>query len=195
MKYLCEHPGFLSILALMATSVHGEVENPLKEAMEKSAVVPDVLTKAPDKILEVHYNSSKVNLGNTLNVSAVENAPSVNWSGEDDSFYTICMIDPDAPSRSNPKAREWQHWLVGNIPGNKVDKGDVICTYAGATPPPGTGLHRYVLVVYKQPGKLQFDEPKITVPGGNRAKFSVSKFASKYKLGDPIAANFFQAKA
>lgn len=47
--------------------------------------------------------------------------------------------DPDAPSRQTPKAREWQHWLVVNIPGNKVNKGQVLTEYVGAGPPQGTG--------------------------------------------------------
>jgi hypothetical protein len=27
------------------------------------------------------------------------------------------MMDPDAPSRQNPKAGEWLHWLIINISG------------------------------------------------------------------------------
>ena len=29
------------------------------------------------------------------------------------------MVDPDAPSRKNPTAAQWLHWLVVNIPGRK----------------------------------------------------------------------------
>ena len=36
------------------------------------------------------------------------------------------MTDPDAPTRTNPKMAEWQHWLVVNIPGNKVEEGEVL---------------------------------------------------------------------
>ena len=49
------------------------------------------------------------------------------------------MTDPDAPSRLEPKFREWHHWLVINIPGNQVEKGDEISQYIGAGPPKGTG--------------------------------------------------------
>jgi phosphatidylethanolamine-binding protein (PEBP) family uncharacterized protein len=28
-------------------------------------------------------------------------------------------------------------------------------------PPEGTGLHRYVFLIYKQNGKLEFDEPRL----------------------------------
>lgn len=95
------------------------------------------------------------------------------------------------PSRAVPTGREFQHWLVGNVPGGDVDKGDSLSAYVGSGPPPKTGnlctrrrmtprvqpigltqiltivqrifpgLHRYVFLVYKQPSKLTFDEPRV----------------------------------
>ena len=51
------------------------------------------------------------------------------------------LPDPDAPSRKDPKFREWHHWLVGNIPGNKVSEGDTLSEYVGSGPPKGTGTY------------------------------------------------------
>lgn len=45
------------------------------------------------------------------------------------------MTDPDAPSRKEPKFREWHHWLVVNIPGNDVKKGETLSEYVGSGPP------------------------------------------------------------
>jgi len=57
------------------------------------------------------------------------------------------------------------------------------------------GLHRYVFLIYKQSGKLSFTEQRLTNrSGAGRGGQSVSKFANKYKLGDPIAGNFYQAE-
>jgi phosphatidylethanolamine-binding protein len=48
-----------------------------------------------------------------------------------------------------------------------------------------SGLHRYVFLIYKQSGKLTFDEPRLTNRSGdNRGKFSISNFAKKYNLGN-----------
>lgn len=49
------------------------------------------------------------------------------------------MTDPDAPSREDPKFREWHHWLVGNIPGSEIAKGETLSAYVGSGPPQGTG--------------------------------------------------------
>ena len=51
--------------------------------------------------------------------------PLVKWNSEPNSFYTLLMTDPDAPSREDPKFGEWKHWLVVNIPGDKVSEGEV----------------------------------------------------------------------
>lgn len=73
------------------------------------------------------------------------------------------MTDPDAPSRIEPTYREFKHWLVTNIPGMDVASGDTLTEFVGSGPPMGTGLHRYVFLVYEQPKKLPFtDEPRTT---------------------------------
>lgn len=81
-----------------------------------------------------------------------------------------------------------------NIPGKDISKGDVLSEYIGSGPPPNTGLHRYVFLVYKQPGKLNFEEKHLTNRSGDgRNNFSIKNFAIKYKLGNPIAGNLYQA--
>jgi phosphatidylethanolamine-binding protein (PEBP) family uncharacterized protein len=51
----------------------------------------------------------------------------------------VVATDPDAPSRTNPVRREVRHWLVGNIPGDKVDQGDTLTEYVGSGPPKNKG--------------------------------------------------------
>ncbi|KAJ8926873.1 hypothetical protein NQ314_020724 [Rhamnusium bicolor] len=133
------------------------------KGMEKHEVVPDVVDIAPELVAEVTYPSGvKVELGNILTPTQVKDVPTIKWEAESNALYTVCMTDPDAPSRKEPKFREWHHWLVGNIPGNDVAKGEVLSEYVGSGPPPGTGLHRYVFLVYKQNEKLKFDEQRLT---------------------------------
>ncbi|KAJ8983331.1 hypothetical protein NQ317_010870 [Molorchus minor] len=166
------------------------------KSMEKHGVVRDVIDIEPEQILEVSYaNGVKVNLGNVLTPTQVKDPPTLKWDSEGGGFYTLCMTDPDAPSRKEPKFREWHHWLIVNIPGSNVDQGEVLSEYVGSGPPPDTGLHRYVFLVYKQPGKLNCDEERLTNRSGdNRGCFSIRKFAAKYNLGQPISGNFFQAE-
>lgn len=67
--------------------------------------------------------------------------------------------------------------------------------YIGAGPPKGTGLHRYVFVVYKQPGVVEFKVPKLTnTSTDGRPNFKVRAFAADHSLGSPVAGNCFQAE-
>ncbi|KHJ89384.1 phosphatidylethanolamine-binding protein [Oesophagostomum dentatum] len=91
---------------------------------------------------------------------------------------------PDAPSRKNPVARDFLHWLVVNIPGSHVRYGEEIVSYMGPKPPAGSGPHRYFILVYKQPRT-------ISVGKTSRARFETHKFISKNELGKPIAGNYF----
>ncbi|XP_075984219.1 protein D2-like isoform X2 [Anticarsia gemmatalis] len=166
------------------------------KSFKEHQVVSDVVPVAPTAIANVLYPSGvQVSEGNVLTPTQVKDKPTITWEASPDQFYTVAMTDPDAPSRKEPKFREWHHWLVGNVPGTNVAAGDTLSDYIGSGPPPGTGLHRYVFLVYKQPGKLTFDEPVLTNRSGDhRAMFSIAKFAKKYNLGDPIAGNFYQAE-
>ncbi|XP_047114748.1 protein D3-like isoform X1 [Schistocerca piceifrons] len=165
------------------------------KSMDKHQVAPDVIDKAPTQVLEVAYGSHKVNLGNELTPTQVKDMPTVTWQAEEGAFYTLCMTDPDAPSRKDPKNREWHHWLVVNIPGSNIGAGETLSEYVGSGPPKGSGLHRYCFLLYKQPGKLTFDEKRLTNRSGeHRGKFSIRNFAKKHGLGNPIAGNLYQAQ-
>lgn len=166
------------------------------KAFRRNRIVPDIITRSPKKAVYVEYKESdkEVDFGNELTPTEVKEIPEVQFDADPHSFYTLIMTDPDVPSRKNPVSREWHHWLVVNIPGGNVAKGDTLTDYLGSAPPNGSGLHRYVFLVFKQPGKLTFTETYKSNRDGRRGRFSTKKFAAKYRLGQPIAGNFYQAK-
>ncbi|KAG4378200.1 hypothetical protein GLYMA_18G298900v4 [Glycine max] len=52
-----------------------------------------------------------------LKPSKILNRPRIEIGGDDlRTFYTLVMVDPDAPSPGNPTQREYLHWLITNIP-------------------------------------------------------------------------------
>ena len=170
---------------------------------------------------QITYPSGvEVNLGNELKPTQVKDKPTVQFEADPHKFYTLVMTDPDAPSRIEPTYREFKHWVVVNIPGSDVAQGEELAEFVGSGPPMGTGLHRYVFLVYEQPKKLPFTgEPRTTkrfvqfhsiavVEGvfiplmilfpfrsrESRPKFSVKTFAYRNQLGEPIAGNYYQAQ-
>lgn len=74
-------------------------------------------------------------------------------------FNIYCLIlDPLYLLANSQRNYEILHWLVGNIPGNHLKKGDLIARYVGSQPPEGTGMHQYVFLLFKQNGKICYEE-------------------------------------
>lgn len=183
---------FICIAILLTSTLAGNVE----EKFKASQIVPDMIPKAPQVQLDVEFECGNTTLGNKFTPLQVRNRPYVAYDNAKDSeFYTLIMSDLDAPSKTDPHDREWQHWLVTNIAGNQLGKGTFLTAFFPSAPAKGTGEHRYVLLWYKQPGKIDFQGyVKLgTFQMNGREKFSTRKFAEKYKLGDPVAGNFYVA--
>ncbi|MCP9258556.1 putative odorant-binding protein A5 [Dirofilaria immitis] len=174
-----------SDVELMTTSTNCEkCEMSVEKEFIKHEVVPDVVPKAPTKLLSVSYRNLTVNLGNELTPTQVKNQPTkVSWDVEAGNLYTLVMTDPDAPSRTNPRFREWHHWLIINIPGQDVSSGKVLSEYIGSGPPKGTGLHRYVFLVYKQPGSITDTEHGHLTTSGKVVQISKLPTLQKTQFG------------
>lgn len=101
------------------------------------------------------------------------------------------MVDPDAPTSLRPVFAEYQHWVVVNIPGKWILRGDTMKEFIPPLPPRATGYHRIVFAVFKQPHWTRFMERRISRDSGKlRARFKTMNFAHKYKL-ELVAANAF----
>nr|XP_018905757.1 PREDICTED: protein D1-like isoform X2 [Bemisia tabaci] len=167
----------------------------LYAAIRGHYVVPDVVSKAPKILCEVSFIHEEFSfkLGNILLPAAMKYPPYfICWPTENDTLYTMLMIDPDMPSRREPSLREWNHWLIGNMVGPDLSTGDTIAQYISPEPLKDTGYHRITFLVFKQPKHINFTEPLLEFDRNDtrRTHFSSRKFAEKYELGDPIAINF-----
>ncbi|XP_017967817.1 protein D3 [Drosophila navojoa] len=163
--------------------------------MDTSGIIPDIIDDKPKARVTVTYPSgAQVDVGKELTPTQVKDQPTVSWDAEAGALYTLLMVDPDAPSRSDPTMREVLHWAVINIPGNNVANGQVLAEYVGAGPAQGSGLHRYVFFVFKQNDKITSDKfiSKTTLEG--RLNVKIRDYVAKYNFGIPVAGNFFQAQ-
>ena len=134
------------------------------EQLTKEEINKDV-TKVEFKpwgILSVNYKKNlTVELGNVLGVPETQDYPEITFelnteqSIKDDDLFTLVMTDPDAPTRSDPIYGEYCHYVETDIKltGKKtiLKDGNVVMKHIGPAPPAGTGLHRYVFLLYKQP--------------------------------------------
>jgi hypothetical protein len=173
---------------------------PIDAAHELNEVID--APHANDGVFTVAYGTSSVSNGNTLTPTVVKAPPTITVAAADPAkFYTVVMTDPDAPSRAEPSFREWVHYVVANVPGEAIrggslEGGDVLAAYVGAGPPEGTGLHRYVFLVFATDAKVDVSgEPQLKNDSTDgRGKWNVRAFAQRLSLGAPIAVDLFQAE-
>lgn len=163
----------------------------------KESVIPDVIDAKPAAALKVEWASGvHADQGNELKPTQVKDQPKITLDGltKADKLYLLAMVDPDAPSRKEPKLREIAHFMIANIPGSDITRGETVFEYVGSGAPQGTGLHRYIFLLYEQKARLTglTRTPKTSRQG--RVNFSMRKFAEEHNLGQPIGANFFQAQ-
>lgn len=165
------------------------------EPLVVGKVIGEVLDMfQPTTEFTVHYGAKRVSNGCDIKPSAAVERPNVKVFGSSSkatpNLYTLVMVDPDAPSPSEPKLREWLHWIVVDIPeGSDNMKGRELVEYMGPRPP--TGIHRYVLALFKQEGRVMGGS---WLPEGCRSNFSTRQFAAQYGLGLPVAAIYFNSQ-
>ncbi|RLM75151.1 protein FLOWERING [Panicum miliaceum] len=138
--------------------------------------------------LMVLFNGAPIISGMELRSAAVSDRPTVEIGGDDYRVtYTLVMVDPDAPNPSNPTLREYLHWMVTDIPASTDNTyGRELVCYE--PPSPATGIHRMVLVLFRQLGR------ETVFPTSRRHNFNTRGFARRYNLGAPVAAMYFNCQ-
>jgi phosphatidylethanolamine-binding protein (PEBP) family uncharacterized protein len=131
-------------------------------------VIDDFL---PSLTLSVHWSDHTAKLGNTIKPKHLQSQPSITLHDEtsstkSDMTYVVTLTDPDAPSRNDPKWSEMCHWIASNLTlsaktfsilplpeygltsTDKESGPDDLIEYKPPGPPPKTGKHRYVFLVF-----------------------------------------------
>uniref|UniRef100_A0A0E0A1N6 Uncharacterized protein n=1 Tax=Oryza glumipatula TaxID=40148 RepID=A0A0E0A1N6_9ORYZ len=153
-----------------------------------SQIIPDVLDPFISTIsLRVTYNSRLFLAGAALKPSAVVSKPQVDVGGNDMRVsYTLVLVDPDAPSPSDPSLREYLHWMVTDIPETtSISFGEELILYE--KPEPRSGIHRMVFVLFRQLGRRTVFAPE------KRHNFNCRIFARQHHL-NIVAATYFNCQ-
>ncbi|GJN91572.1 hypothetical protein Rhopal_004595-T1 [Rhodotorula paludigena] len=168
-----------------------QIDNAIKDAgLLGSSVLPSTFTNRVT-VHATYPNLGDVQPGATYAVDATQDEPSISFSEPDgpDSKFTIVIADPDAPSRDDQKWSPFLHFVLGDVVPGKTP-GQTIVSYMGPAPPQGTGPHRYVINVYRQPVDRL---PQLPGEPDARQNFPLAQFAKDNEL-ELIGSNFFYAE-
>lgn len=147
-----------------------EAPNHIKHAAEHYGIFKDLFGYAeftPIVDMDIVYPQSDgklapVHRGNVVKPHEAASAPTVTFSSEPSQLWTLVLTNPDGHLTEDNK--EYVHWLVGNIPGGDVNKGEIVYDYLQPFPPKGVGFQRLVFVLYKQDQKIDYSTLKKTIP-------------------------------
>ncbi|OIT02984.1 protein heading date 3a [Nicotiana attenuata] len=166
-----------------------------RDTLVLGRVIGDVLDPFTRSInLRVVYINRQVINGCDFRPSQVIQQPRIEIGGADDcTFYTLIntlvMVDPDAPTPTNPNMREYLHWLVYCLSIYKFVYTDSNEVVSYESPRPTIGIHRFVFVLF-----LQLRQENNVYAPQSRQNFNTRDFAELYNLGLPVAAVYFNGQ-
>jgi len=126
--------------------------------------------KGGQNSLVVRYGDIMVR-GQKVTKEGTQQAPIVQFTPVQGTYYTLIMWDPDVPGAIQPG---FLHWLATNLTTPRDIALHSVVPYYGPHPPSGT--HRYFFGLFQQPGRISGGD---TYP---REKFSIQDVINKHHL-------------
>lgn len=132
------------------------------------------------KFLPVYFKNKQIENDSYVDIQEVQYKPQIKFNVPANKFYTVLMVDPDAPSKDNPENKHWLHWMI-------INNNNTIVDFQPSSPPIGSGEHRYFIYLLEQ-------QKEIKVPTAYpRQKFPIDSFIKKYNL-KPIASAMYKTE-
>ncbi|XP_023947614.2 protein D2-like [Bicyclus anynana] len=168
------------------------------EAFNDFQICRDLNISAPETMLEVYYGNEEIKTGEEIYADITVEFPEVGFAVEPGCYYTFIIVDPDSPSAYDPFWRSYLMALYVNIGSSPSSLGGLdlhtgfeVATHIPTSPIPGTGIHRYVLLLFKQPYGISTIDENLLCFQQFRLNFRVDEFMCYYNLTGPVAGNFY----
>ena len=148
-------------------SERGAQANPSCDSwVNEYRITPDAVSTCPAQTLLLTYSQRLIPYASTLTqTSLTRRLPNVTLplSVSPDAVYLLFILDIDFPEPANASLRAKTHSIIANIPPPpppsltlNLTQGDTLFAYQPLCPPPPpfTGFHRYVILVYNTVTRL-----------------------------------------
>ncbi|KAJ2808749.1 Phosphatidylethanolamine-binding protein 1 [Coemansia guatemalensis] len=158
--------------------------------LKDANIVPDILSSGfvPEFNITIAFNGKFIEMGQLLSISDVQAEPTIEFDAPNGQYFTIAIVDPDAPSVSRHGYRSYRHYLISNLSDNSAT--DVLTPYQPPSPSFASGAHRYAVVVFRQHGRVELSDEDIPE---SRVRFNAVDWAHERNM-KPVAASYFLVK-
>ncbi|GAA5826380.1 hypothetical protein JCM11251_002341 [Rhodosporidiobolus azoricus] len=141
------------------TSAPLELLNKLRQGDIIPSILPEELTSSLKGAVKIHYPEAQASLGEVVERPKTLAQPDIEFEEADmDARYTLIMTDPDLFTHNDPVSGQIRHWIqsgVGFDPSSKRTttslNSPVLNSYVPPSPALGTGKHRYIFIIAKEP--------------------------------------------
>ncbi|KAF4979170.1 hypothetical protein FZEAL_4543 [Fusarium zealandicum] len=151
--------------------------------------------------LTLEYNGKKLTRGDNVPKDDAASPPQLNISSVGKGPYMAICVDLDAPYVTFPLLSPIVHWIQPGMQPNEAGileyPGSCVVDWLQPTPPPLSGPHRYVFILFEQPStcdtsKLEqtFDKP---VGVAKRVRWDMDQWVKEAGLGGMVAATWFNS--
>ncbi|GAA5851512.1 hypothetical protein JCM8547_001119 [Rhodosporidiobolus lusitaniae] len=121
--------------------------------------IPQTLAQTLKGPVKVHYAGTTASLGEFVEREQTLTEPDLEFADADPSAtYTIIMSDPDLFVKNDPVSKHVRHWIRSSASFDETSKRmmanvnpPVLNDYVPCSPALGTGKHRYIFFVAKEP--------------------------------------------
>lgn len=134
-----------------------------------------------DKVDLMILYKDKIVSGQYLTPLQTRDVPIIKYNAEPGKLYTIIMHDPDAVGG------DYIHFLDINIPNNNITNGQILLYYKGPSPPPKSGIHRYIFLLFEQLDRINYQKM-------SERNMPISKIKTMFNFGEPLASAMFTSK-
>ncbi|UJR32294.1 hypothetical protein I4U23_019758 [Adineta vaga] len=130
-------------------------------------------------IMTITYGDRKVIRENSFDQHKTHAHPTVEIDTvSSEAYYTLILIDTDAPHKDNPINSPYLHWIIANFQGTTIVDAHTLCTYQA--PKVGSDdKHRFIFLLYES------NEPIGALPiieQEKRRRFPLKQFVEENQL-------------
>lgn len=164
-----------------------EATEEIKEGFVEAGLYPGFLEEVPKGLVNINYGPHGcVHMGTTMQPSTTIDPPTrLSYPADLSKYYTLILVDV---------ADNTLHWMVVNIPGNKVKQGNTIAAYQPPSSRRSSESHRYVALALEQRDAILYGLDDFYAKQCDwlpREGFNVAAFKAKFSL-DLVAGNFME---